>query len=352
MLSVIGGAVIVLAIGLNLFLGQEEEAPPPTKATAQIDQIDQAAQPAETTPAPVPQPGVAPAPEPESAPKPAATPEPPSFDVVRIGPQGDTVMAGRAEPGSPVTILDGEKVIGTVTANTQGEWVFVTAKPLAPGSRELSLESRVAGLEPVQSKDVVVMVIPERRKDGGGQKTAKAPLRPLALKVPRQGSGPSIVLQKPAPDQGIKDGTLTVDAVDYDDAGRVTISGRATPGSMVRLYLDNRFIGESRAAVNGIWRLDPNVSVEPGLYRLRADQVEDDGKVVARVSFPFARAEPLAILETDSFVVVQPGNSLWRLARRSYGQGLRYTVIYQANQDQIENPDLIYPGQVFTLPVD
>ena len=47
---------------------------------------------------------------------------------------------------------------------------------------------------------------------------------------------------------------------------------------------------------------------------------------------------------------VQPGNSLWRLARRSYGEGLRYTDIYEANKDQIRNPDLIYPGQVFVLP--
>ncbi len=49
-------------------------------------------------------------------------------------------------------------------------------------------------------------------------------------------------------------------------------------------------------------------------------------------------------------VVVQPGNSLWRIARRSYGSGWDYTVIYEANREQIRNPDLIYPGQVFALP--
>jgi nucleoid-associated protein YgaU len=48
--------------------------------------------------------------------------------------------------------------------------------------------------------------------------------------------------------------------------------------------------------------------------------------------------------------VVQPGNSLWKLARESYGQGVRYTVIYEANKEQISNPDLIYPGQVFAVP--
>ena len=51
-----------------------------------------------------------------------------------------------------------------------------------------------------------------------------------------------------------------------------------------------------------------------------------------------------------SVIVVEPGNSLWRIARRTYGQGTRYTVIFEANRKQIENPDLIYPGQVFNLP--
>jgi nucleoid-associated protein YgaU len=41
---------------------------------------------------------------------------------------------------------------------------------------------------------------------------------------------------------------------------------------------------------------------------------------------------------------------LWSLARQRYGSGFEYTLIYEANKDQIRDPDLIYPGQVFTLP--
>ena len=51
-----------------------------------------------------------------------------------------------------------------------------------------------------------------------------------------------------------------------------------------------------------------------------------------------------------SVVVVEPGNSLWRIARRTYGQGTRFTLIFDANRDRIRDPDLIYPGQVFNLP--
>ncbi|MCJ2044955.1 LysM peptidoglycan-binding domain-containing protein, partial [Methylobacterium sp. J-078] len=46
------------------------------------------------------------------------------------------------------------------------------------------------------------------------------------------------------------------------------------------------------------------------------------------------------------------GDSLWQISRRIYGKGTRYTVIFDANQPQIRNPDLIYPGQIFVLPSD
>ena len=48
--------------------------------------------------------------------------------------------------------------------------------------------------------------------------------------------------------------------------------------------------------------------------------------------------------------IVSRGDNLWRISQRIYGQGLRYTVIYGANQGQIRNPHRIYPGQVFVLP--
>ena len=49
-------------------------------------------------------------------------------------------------------------------------------------------------------------------------------------------------------------------------------------------------------------------------------------------------------------MVIQPGNNLWRISRVLYGKGDKYTVLYQANKDQIRNPDLIYPGQIFKTP--
>jgi nucleoid-associated protein YgaU len=72
--------------------------------------------------------------------------------------------------------------------------------------------------------------------------------------------------------------------------------------------------------------------------------------VAARIQVPFQRDQLPEGSVAEGRVVVQPGNNLWRLARAAYGRGVRYTVIYEANRDQIRNPRLIFPGQVFAVP--
>jgi nucleoid-associated protein YgaU len=49
-------------------------------------------------------------------------------------------------------------------------------------------------------------------------------------------------------------------------------------------------------------------------------------------------------------VIIRRGDTLWQISRRVYGQGVRYTTIYLANEDQITNPDIIQPGQIFGVP--
>jgi hypothetical protein len=271
----------------------------------------------------------------------------PSFDVVRVDSAGDAVMAGRGLPGSTVVILDNGRPIGNVIVDGRGEWVFVPTTPLTPGSRQLTLEMQVAGDAPVASDDVVVLVVPEFDKDIAGR-PADERTGALALRVPK-GDGATTLLQTPTGDDA-NAGSLSIEVIDYDDKGNLTISGRATPRSRVNLYLDNAFIGHADADATGDWRLSPGAPIEPGLYALRADQTDAGGGVAARVSMPFSRAEQVTNPPPEPFVIVQPGNSLWRLARRVYGQGVRYTMIYEANKDHIKDPDLIYPGQVFALP--
>lgn len=289
---------------------------------------------------------------------------PPTFDIVRVERSGETVMAGRATPGAEVTVLDGDRVLGKVRANESGEWVFLPDEPLAPGSHELGLSIVVSGgatqsasaadpgggpaTETLESEQVVVVVVPDAAGSGGGQAAAQSE-QAIAVLTPRDGEGVSKILQQPD-EGGLADQDLVLNAVDYDDAGAVVISGQATAGALIIVYLDNRVIGRVVADAQGAWLLRPEAPVVPGLHSLRVDRVDAKGKVIARVETPFSRSTVLTDVEDEGFVVVQPGNSLWRIARRSYGEGTRYTVIYKANKSQIRDPDLIYPGQIFVVP--
>jgi nucleoid-associated protein YgaU len=123
----------------------------------------------------------------------------------------------------------------------------------------------------------------------------------------------------------------------------------------VRLYAGQRHLGDATADASGRWQIAPESQPAVGRHMLRVDQVAAEAgagrvKVAARIEVPFQRdAVPEEVLR-DGRVVVQPGANLWRIARRLYGQGTRYTVIYAANRDQIRDPRLIYPGQVFSVP--
>jgi len=143
---------------------------------------------------------------------------------------------------------------------------------------------------------------------------------------------------------------VTLDVVDYDEQGRIRFAGTGQADSIVMLYVDGAPAGGARVDAQGRWWLAPRLAVTPGEHRLRVDQIGKAGNVAARVELPFERAQ-LATQDVPlNRVVVQPQQSLWRIARRTYGRGVEYTVIYQANRSQIRDPNLIYPGQVFAIP--
>ncbi len=261
-------------------------------------------------------------------------PDAPSFDVVRIDPKGNLVMAGRAKPGATVIILDGDKEIGRVTADARGEWLYLPTTPVAPGTRQFSLKTPGADGKDLFSQNVVVMSVPERNGEV------------LIVEQSRDG-GRSRVLQGPS----AAPGKLAVEGVDYGADGKFAVSGKAEPGATVQVYLDNEFLGSAVADADGRWQMEPKAKATAGDHSLRADQVGPNNNVLARVEVPF-KLDQAQIALAEGEITVIKGNSLWYIARRVYGQGIMYTLIYDANSAQIKNPDLIYPGQVFKLPKD
>jgi len=274
---------------------------------------------------------------------------PPSFDIVRVGPDGRAVIAGRAEPGAEVELRSGTEVIDRVRASPRGDWVAVPGKPLDPGDQQLTLVAVQPGAAAIESDQMVVVAVPEPAP-------ATAPVasagmsQPMAVVLPRDGSGTGRILQ--APGRLSAKGTLALMAVSYDDLGQMRLSGEAPPGVPVRVYVDNEPMGLVVGDANGAWSSGLDQVLEPGTYTLRLDQLDADGQAVARIETPITRVSEPPIeghLQVD-YVVVQPGNSLWRIARRLSGRGMNYVYIFDSNQAQIRDPDLIYPGQVFQIP--
>lgn len=325
---------------------QQPQAPAQPQASAQPSQAPAQQQAATQSQAPVQPPAAGPA-----TPKPSAAL---GFDAIRVNSDGGVTIAGRGPAGARILLMDGDRQIGSVQADSSGGWIFISDAPIAAGDHQLSL--RLADGS-AASGEVATVVVPERGRDIAGRPAAGSGGSPLVLLTPQQGQGASTVLQAPpstprsaAAAPGGAGGGLSIDVIDYGDGGAVIVSGRGKADAVIRLYLDNRPIGEGRTDGKGLFRIQAEGRIAPGIYRLRADQLDAAGKVTARAETPFQRAAPAEIAVAEGRVVVQPGNSLWRIARRVYGEGLRYTVIYQANQEQIRDPDLIYPGQVFTMP--
>lgn len=91
---------------------------------------------------------------------------------------------------------------------------------------------------------------------------------------------------------------------------------------------------------------------------IKLKQFRDFGTKVAKISSKKATASSTRSTDTSpapkktakTHKVVR-GDTLWGLAKKYYGKGTLYTKIYNANKSKIKNPNLIYVGQVFTIPV-
>ncbi|WKA30084.1 LysM peptidoglycan-binding domain-containing protein [Bradyrhizobium roseum] len=297
----------------------------------------------------------------------------PTFDVARIEPTGETVVAGRATPGATVELLRDGEVHDRAVADQSGQFVIVPPK-LPPGTYDLTLRSKAPDGKVNTSRQRVTAALEPR--------STEKPV--VALVTPNK---PTVVLSQPG---AAKPGTdaVVVETVEIEPGGKFHVSGQARPGAALRLYLNDSFITSVTAGTDGRFAVTINEGVAPGNYRVRLDEASGSGTVRARAEVPFTapditasvsaqptkRPDSTASQQTQlaaagttvvpdssspSSTVVVPkiatttvsrGDSLWRLSQASYGAGMRYAVIYKANKEQIRNPNLIYPGQVFVVP--
>ena len=335
--------------------------------------------------------------QPEAPPEaPAATSAPdsaeiPAFDTVRVEKTGEAVIAGTAAPGADVIVkLDG-KPIGETTANSDGAFVLVPSTPLPVGSGALTLEAKAPGAAAATpSEQSVAVIVPAADQPQEALVAVVSPDQPTRVlqkpeaKPAETTTAPAVT---PAAEKPAK--LVSIDAVDYDPAGNIVFSGQGNEGNTARVYIDNNIIGDAPVGADGRWTFSATAEVTPGVHTLRVDGLDGEGKVLNRVEVPFVREEQKKVVEAtppaatadapqpestsktdaeatqqapaattpatpakpkEGRVVIQPGNNLWRISRVLYGDGSKFTMLYEANKDQIRDPNRIYPGQVFKTP--
>lgn len=306
-----------------------------------------------------------------------ASPEPdrPAFDVVQVQPDGGGVLAGRAVPGRPVIFyLDGAEFARAI-ADRAGKFGLVLDFPSSEQPRALSMASVLEDGRELASVGTLLIspvraAAPEAALDAKPEPDVaqlEAPSEPATEPSAKQQDAPAVVLatnegvqvlqaapQPAAPqiDDAPEVANVVIDTITYDTTGDVALSGRGAKEGFVRVYLDGKPVKTAQIAEDGSWRA-PLPDVDAGVYRLRVDEVDAEGAVTSRVETPFQREEPDVVAQAPTgpaVVTVQPGFTLWAIARDKFGSGEQYVRVYEANRDLIRDPDLIYPGQVFAIP--
>ena len=339
----------------------------------------------------------------------------PAFDIVRVQPDGSMVIAGRAAPGSAIDIIAGGRVIGQTSTDESGAFAFVLDQPLAPGDYNIGLVAKANG-EILASEETAIVQIPSQPNGDvlaivtapgaapevlaagavnapddqivmAAQPAPAKPVEAVATAAPvattpiSEAAPATIVSADPALPVKAPEITLRIEAVEIDGA-KTYIAGAADAGSIVRLYLGEQLLGETKAGSEGRFLVESKLPVPVGTQILRADSVDAKGNVIARASVPFERVDdgklalaapielPAAVIKNttvepatetvtiaapaltkiDTSVIIRKGDTLWQIARRVYGKGVTFSTIYNANIAQITNPNRIFPGQIFAVP--
>ncbi|MER8843904.1 LysM peptidoglycan-binding domain-containing protein [Mesorhizobium australicum] len=307
---------------------------------------------------------------------------------------GDYTIALRSTVGAVVT-ASAQTAVVSVPANAAGQVLAMVEEPGKPA--ELLT---VPASEPKPAPAT---------GDQAAAPAAEAPAAP-ATATPAVAAAKPAPAAPAAPAAAVAEPKIVVEAVEID-GNKIFVAGLADPGRKVRAYANDILLGDAQTSSDGHFLVEATRDIPVGSYTIHVDGLDADGvKVVARAAVPFER-EPgeavaaVAPAETkpaeakaaapavaaaapgetapapaapateapakvaaatppsdvpeivspklehaDSAVIIRRNDTLWRISRRVYGHGMRYSTIYLANQDQIRNPNRIWPGQVFKVP--
>jgi nucleoid-associated protein YgaU len=307
---------------------------------------------------------------------PNATPAAPlTIDLARVKPDGAAVFAGTAAPNAKIRIFEGDILLGETIANANGEWVIVLEKSLAAGQHLISVAmERSDGTTEMADRSLAVEIYQDTET-----KPLVALLPETATEVPVLIQSPDDVdKSKPAAtaSEATASGTIVADAAEaapakpqaksqiaasqiaalapsaivWRDASRILISGTSRGGVRVTVNDAKGQFGEALVLADGAWQVAGSLDMDIAVNQLRFALFDDANQIIARYDLP-VKARDLAKGQDGSpLVVVNKGDMLWRIAYHQLGEGVKYVDIVRRNQQDIADPDLIYPKQIFAVP--
>ena len=244
----------------------------------------------------------------------------------------------------------------------------------APPASTTASEIEAAPAETASSQVDAAPASPAAEQSAAPPKQAQD----LALAEPQgttRAVSPGTKASTPAP-QAPK---LVFKTVDYEDTGSavgsVSITGTSDPGATIKVYSDDELLATVRADRDGIWNVVAEKKLGTGQHNFRAERINAaTGEATAQAMVAIERlvpkppelaakepaadargqAAPVAApdsgLRTKDVYTVRRGDTLWAIAKRYFGSGLRYPTIFQDNREIIQDPDLIHPQQQVKVP--
>ena len=322
---------------------------------------------------------------------PNATPAAPlTIDLARVKPDGAAVFAGTAAPNAKIRIFEGDILLGETIANANGEWVIVLEKSLAAGQHLISvamersdgtteMADRSLAVEIYQDTETkpLVALLPETATEvpvliQSPDDVDKAKLAATASEATASEATASeaIVVDPAKADAAMPEtaaaapgkaqansqiaasqiAALAPSAIVWRDASRILISGTSRGGVRVAVNDAKGQFGEALVLVDGAWQVAGSLDMDIAVNQLRFALFDDANQIIARYDLP-VKARDLAKGQDGSpLIVVNKGDMLWRIAYHQLGEGVKYVDIVRRNQQDIADPDLIYPKQIFAVP--
>ena len=270
------------------------------------------------------------------------------IEIARVKPDGAAVFAGIAPPGATISVFEDTLLLGKTTADANGEWVVVMEKRLGPGQHLISVAAELEDATTLLAETSIAIEV-----------YADQTTKPLVALLPENQTEMPVLLQSPddkMPDASDdRETAAAIARIDprslvWQGEDQIAIAGHSRGGVRVTVSANNTYFGDALVLADGGWQVTGVMDKNRQKYSFKFILIDNAGQAVAHYLLPMRSRDLQKGLDGSQLVVVNKGDALWRIAYRSFGEGVRYIDIVRKNIGDINNPDLIYPNQIFSLP--